>query len=165
MFWTTATEINNDYFDVERSADGTLFEHIATIKSEGNSYETKNYFTIDENPNKGINYYRLKQVDIGGKDYSYSAIVSVIVGKTSNFIVYPNPTKDILNFNYTEEYENANITITNTLGAIIKTFTINDKNQRLDLSDLSDGIYYLSSRPSKSQFQPLIIKQSFKNNF
>lgn len=144
VFWTTATEINNDYFDVERSADGTLFEHIATIKSEGNSYETKNYFTIDENPNKGINYYRLKQVDIGGKDYSYSAIVSVIVGKTSNFIVYPNPTKDILNFNYTEEYENANITITNTLGAIIKTFTINDKNQHLDLSDLSDGIYYLS---------------------
>lgn len=99
VFWTTDTEINNDYFDVERSADGTLFEHIATIKSEGNSYETKNYFTIDENPNKGINYYRLKQVDIGGKDYSYSAIVSVIVGKTSNFIVYPNPTKDILNFN------------------------------------------------------------------
>lgn len=49
-----------------------------------------------------------------------------------------------MNPNYTEEYENANITITNTLGAIIKTFTINDKNQRLDLSDLSDGIYYLS---------------------
>jgi hypothetical protein len=65
--WTTSTEINNDYFTVERSADGINFERLTQIKGAGNSNFLKNYFFADESPFTGVNYYRLRQTDFDGK--------------------------------------------------------------------------------------------------
>ncbi len=93
--WQTATEKNNNFFEVERSIDGIGFETIATIKSkslDGNSLQTLNYEVIDENPQKDISYYRLKQTDFSGK-YSISKYISISINKENNvsFIIFPNP--------------------------------------------------------------------------
>jgi len=61
--WSTATEINNDYFTVERSVDGENFEVILTEKGAGNSSTQKDYRRYDEQPRVGYNYYRLSQTD------------------------------------------------------------------------------------------------------
>jgi hypothetical protein len=77
--WQTASEVDNDYFEVQRSLDGQHFESIAKIQGKGTVDFTHDYSFIDEKPNVGLNYYRLKQVDIGGKfDLSAVSVVDFI---------------------------------------------------------------------------------------
>lgn len=75
--WQTAQEINNQYFDLLRSVDGKNFTSIARINGAGNSTESKYYSYMDYAPQKGTNYYQLKQVDFDGK----STLSNVIAAK------------------------------------------------------------------------------------
>lgn len=74
--WNTVSEINNDYFTVERSTNAQDFEIVEVISGAGNSNELISYSLTDFNPYSGISYYRLKQTDFDG-GYSYSNIVAV----------------------------------------------------------------------------------------
>jgi hypothetical protein len=76
LFWSTASEVNNDYFTVERSKNGIVFEKVLEIDGAGNSASTLSYSTIDKNPFTGISYYRLKQTDFN-KNFKYSNMVAV----------------------------------------------------------------------------------------
>lgn len=89
--WATATENNNDYFSVERSADGMHFETLSQIKGAGNSSVEQHYTYTDRSPLGGVNYYRLRQTDYDGKT-SYSPIKSVLFDdKAATLALYPNP--------------------------------------------------------------------------
>ncbi|MFT3981324.1 MAG: T9SS type A sorting domain-containing protein [Ferruginibacter sp.] len=74
--WSTASELNNNYFDVERSTDGTTWNTIARVMGAGNSATVKNYNAYDAKPVAGYNLYRIRQVDIDGK-FEYSSTVKV----------------------------------------------------------------------------------------
>src|SRR6185436_3568977 len=76
LSWATATELNNDFFTVERSADGTHFEEVLRKPGAGNSTVTLYYSDFDEMPLHGYSYYRLKQTDYDGH-YTYSEIKTV----------------------------------------------------------------------------------------
>lgn len=76
IFWETASEINNDYFVLERSLNAIDFERIAVISGAGNSNSNKIYSYFDHNHYDGHVYYRLKQVDFDGQ-FSYSNVISV----------------------------------------------------------------------------------------
>ena len=76
--WTTASEINNDYFTIEKSNTDIDFEILTNVRGAGNSSQLLNYSYIDYNPYNGINYYRLKQTDYDGQ-YSYSEIIAIII--------------------------------------------------------------------------------------
>ncbi len=91
--WQTATETNNDYFTIERSENGTIFEPNGIVDGAGNSNALLTYFDIDHSPLSGTSYYRLKQTDFNGT-YSYSKIVAVKPLSLSDggFMIYPNPT-------------------------------------------------------------------------
>lgn len=91
--WTTATEVNNDKFIVERTADGTEFKEVSIVSGAGNSTATLRYATKDLQPLTGTSYYRLKQVDYDGQ-FTYSKLVPVFVESVGsfNFTVYPNPS-------------------------------------------------------------------------
>lgn len=91
--WQTASEINNDYFIVERSSDGINFEPILFTDGAGNSNSMLEYTETDFNPLQGTSYYRLKQTDFNGISY-YSDIkvvktYPVLAGELN---LYPNPT-------------------------------------------------------------------------
>jgi len=73
--WLTQTEINNDFFTVERSHDGLTFNELTVIKGNGFSNEKKLYITYDNNPIEGISYYRLKQTDYNG-NYVYNNLIT-----------------------------------------------------------------------------------------
>lgn len=95
LAWATASEINNDFFSIERSKDAQTWEEVLITKGAGNSNKTINYFEIDNNPKNGLVYYRLKQTDVNG-EFSYSNIVPVKFEKTGkDIIVYPNPNEGI----------------------------------------------------------------------
>lgn len=90
--WSTASEKNNDYFTIERSAPSTdHFEPIGTEKGKGDSHSISNYKFVDHNPKHGTNYYRIKQTDFDGKS-DYSTVVSVhIVQDPFEAVLFPNP--------------------------------------------------------------------------
>lgn len=82
LHWSTATEINNDYFTLERSIDGNNWEILAYVEGAGNSNQQLNYEYTDEYPYHGISYYRLKQTDFDGK-FEYFTPVAVNFLNTS----------------------------------------------------------------------------------
>ena len=90
--WVTASEINNDYFNIERSVDGINFETVNTTDGAGNSTSIINYYSVDANPYNGLSYYRLKQTDFNGNT-SYSQTVPVEFNSADDFAfdIYPNP--------------------------------------------------------------------------
>lgn len=91
--WVTAAEINNDYFTVERSANGVDFETLHFVQGAGTTSQVNHYSVIDHEPLEGVSYYRLKQTDFNG-DFEYSKIVSVITQKATlaEIKIYPNPS-------------------------------------------------------------------------
>jgi len=92
--WITASEINNDFFTIERSSDAINWEDVSKINGAGNSNQTISYYDVDYNPIVGTSYYRLKQTDFNG-EYKYSNIVPVkfIKGTSENQLIniFPNP--------------------------------------------------------------------------
>ncbi len=90
-YWTTASELNNDYFTLERSKDGITFEKLVITDGAGNSNFMINYSETDFSPYEGISYYRLMQTDFSGAN-SYSKIVAVnYIIADDNISIYPNP--------------------------------------------------------------------------
>ena len=89
--WTTQSEINNDYFTLERSKNNINYETIAVVDGAGNSTQAHGYSYVDRNPYSGTSYYRLKQTDYDGH-YVYFHPVSVYNKNIKEFTAYPNPS-------------------------------------------------------------------------
>lgn len=148
--WTTATEINNDFFTIQRSEDGINFEDLGNVQGAGNSNNIIRYEFKDKEPLQGISYYRIKQTDFNGS-IDYSDIKSVVFNKTNEIILYPNPS----NLGYLNvEGINANtyISVVNKLGQLV--FFEQKKSDvhttfKLETTSLSPGLYHLNL---KSQF-------------
>jgi len=144
--WQTATETNNNYFTIERSANAQDWEQIAQIKGAGNSNDMQTYTAVDKNPIKGINYYRLKQTDYDGA-YSYSSIQKVRMVSEKKIRLYPNPTKNTMIIEGLDATAQ-DIRIYNVLGAEvgqeIPTNQKQDDRLELDLSSLPMGVYFIT---------------------
>ncbi|MBP8239319.1 MAG: IPT/TIG domain-containing protein [Saprospiraceae bacterium] len=94
LFWNTASELNNEYFSVEHSANGRLFRELTRVQGAGTISEPQQYRAFDGLPSSGMNYYRLAQYDFDGTR-TYSHIISVkYEGKTSQALIAPNPVND-----------------------------------------------------------------------
>jgi hypothetical protein len=102
--WNTIEEINNDYFIIESSHDGVLFQPIGNINGAGNSSGSLYYKFIDENPSSGISYYRLKQIDYDGA-YTYSNVISIKQSIGAEVSIFPNPTKGNIKLNFVSKYD------------------------------------------------------------
>jgi hypothetical protein len=119
--WQTATETNNDYFVIERSVDGKVWEAIDTVKGAGTSLTLLNYLLVDEKPLLGSSYYRLKQVDFDQK-FSYSDIAVVNFEGFKIEALFPNPSDGNINLVMKSSIEaSIDLTIYNAIGQMIKT--------------------------------------------
>lgn len=144
--WQTATEINNDYFEIERSSTGISWETIKRVEGAGNSSSNLSYTVIDQSPYFGTSYYRLKQTDFDGT-YSYSQMRSASIQPTNiNIQIFPNPAENLVTIIGIES-EIENIDFYNALGQNVTAFTkkINSSKNKLiiDLTELNSGLYYL----------------------
>jgi len=162
LSWETATEINNDFFTVEKSGDVINFEILAIVQGAGNSTKSLKYSIIDDSPIKGISYYRLKQTDFDGS-FEYSGVISVQYNPDEVFNIYPNPinkgnTLNIL-INY-QDMEEGSIDIYNTLGELIFHNPFNQTNYKFDLpSSLEPGTYIIYiSNPVRRLSKLLLVK-------
>jgi hypothetical protein len=151
--WETGSEINNEFFTVERSTDGKLFEKVFIKKGAGNSKSNLYYFGYDSNPYFGVSYYRLKQTDFDGK-YAYSDIVSANVVNDPllseiNVNVYPNPVSNQLFHLDLHVHQDGDYTIhmLNYLGQCVYTLAkhafVGKNTFEVYLPNLVEGIYVL----------------------
>ena len=147
--WATASETNNQYFEVERSTDGYEFGAIDKVAGYGNgiSSETRKYSFLDHYLCEDIRYYRLKQVDING-DYSYSKPVAINCRRTSGIELYPNPANTFIKYQfYYPVNTELTVNITDISGRIVRSEKINvQKGINLitnSIEDLAPGVYNL----------------------
>lgn len=139
LTWQTATEVNNDRFEVMRSGDGIHFEKIGAVYGAGNSQSTLRYDFEDASPLDGINYYRLKQIGQDGS-FEYSKVLALDHAKHARYQLYPNPVQYALSVQTPSD--GFDYQIVNAFGQVVQTGS--GSNQRSILvADLATGIYAL----------------------
>lgn len=153
--WITATETNNNFFTVERSNGEDNFEPIGFVNGAGNSNQTLEYSFVDVEPNKGFNYYRLKQTDFDG-NYSYSPTLYIINDFDYDISpLYPNPTTDNFSLDINVDGEEEIIFIISDITGkqvLNNTSYINKfKTVQLNTTNLVSGIYFVSVLSSKNE--------------
>lgn len=143
--WQTTNETNTAYFGIERSSDGNSFSTIAKVLSTDN-ISISNYSGIDSNPVPGVNYYRLKMVDMDG-GYTYSNIIEINnAGGLGNIIISPNPVNDLLTLRIQSKNSvPGNVELLDMNGKILAqklvTFSKGTNNIRFNVSGYASGIY------------------------
>ena len=118
--WTTGTEINNDYFSIEKSYNGVDYFTIGTVDGAGNSNLMNTYFFTDDQLKSPTAYYRLKQVDFNG-GFDYSNVISALnCNEEMGLSVYPNPFKESLTIHLPgQNEEEYHVEIKDYLGRIV----------------------------------------------
>jgi Secretion system C-terminal sorting domain len=147
--WKTSQEINTAFFDIERSNDAIGFKKIGKVNAAGNSNVGIEYSFTDNNPLQGLNYYRLKQIDIDGK-FVYTPARLVLFDKLNAATVkyYPNPTNGILTIELATINSNEIrvVNICNATGAVVNQLKIAanaGSKMQIDLSKYAKGIYFV----------------------
>lgn len=148
--WSTASELNNQGFDVERMLESEAeFTKIGWVDGNGTTTNTSYYDWIDDNGYEGISYYRLKQIDFDGT-FTYSNIRAVDGWKTQgNAIdIFPNPMNDYINIRLTSDSKEVSLRILDAKGALVVAQTKAVPADKLivldDLGYLADGVYMLT---------------------
>jgi len=162
--WQTAAEINNDYFEVERSIDGRDFKVIGMEEGNGTTTLSSRYRFIDHSPLK-TGYYRLRQVDFDGA-FEYSDIIMVERednGVKQDLRIYPNPVKDNMKIEYqTAKSQEVTVSVMNMTGQILSVQNVTSQEGRniLDLNsaDIPTGSYILRIDLGDQQLSKLFIK-------
>jgi len=139
LSWHTASEPNNKYFELQHSIDGNNFITIANLPSKGAAGISSDYSFIHTKAMKGINYYRLKQVDVDG-GFKYSDIITIKMNYGNLISLFPNPAKEKL---VIQSSVNANAFLVNESGQLLQTITLVIGSNEIALSKLKAGVYFL----------------------
>lgn len=159
--WQTASEYNNDRFEIETSKDGVNFNYIGSVNSRGNSITTQSYDFTDIVPVKGNNYYRLKQIDKDGK-HTYSKTVNVSFDEAGSPVsIYPNPVTSELFIDFARPSENVTVTIFASDGKLVKKQSLNDvqRTRTINVNKLRPGTYVLRINTSEDVYQLRFVKR------
>ncbi|PKP01527.1 MAG: hypothetical protein CVU11_14900 [Bacteroidetes bacterium HGW-Bacteroidetes-6] len=162
--WSTATETNNAYFEVQRMHNDGEFEVIQIVEGAGNSNTLQNYSYTDNDAPEGPCYYRLRQVDKDGR-YSFSA--TIVVGNIPDFAeissAYPNPADDELNVKISSDGTEFRIVLVNSTGqefVLAENMSIMGFDKlSFNIASIPAGIYFLkvSSAKDESYFNDKIV--------
>ncbi len=161
--WKTFSEVSINRFELEVSTDGLNWRKINEQDSKGKNNETYAYVFIDNNPFKGLNYYRLKIVEENNA-FSYSEIKRIVFEKEGPILeVYPNPTNDYLTIRLfgSEEFS---VRLTNMIGQEISVLPLikNTSSEiNFSLSGFSEGVYVLEVKDlvSGEAYRTRIVKK------
>lgn len=140
LFWTTASEHNNQGFEIEKSTDGRRFEKIGFVEGKGTTTTTQTYAFEDNTPNKSISYYRLRQLDFDGQS-EYSKIISINGTGKTEVRIFPNPSNGFFNILGLEDTDTKAFTLINSFGQTVDIQVQNDG--QVDMLAYPTGVYYL----------------------
>lgn len=143
--WETASELNNKGFEIQRSINGaTNWETIGFVQAT-NAATGSRYNFNDLAPFKGINTYRLRQVDIDGRFQLSNVEVVSFASDAALISIYPNPVKEQLNLVFNDPaLLNTVARVTTATGSVVASVKLTSYRQSIDLSRQSKGIYFLT---------------------
>ena len=148
--WTTATEVNNQGFEIERSSDGLNFNQIGYVPGFGTTTEPKSYSYSDQSVNTGLYYYRLKQIDFDGS-FTYSNVAEVEVSLPTKFSLeqnYPNPFNPSTSIQFSLPVDaQVTIGVYNLVGEKVAevsngNFAAGSHRVNFDAASMTSGIYF-----------------------
>ncbi len=146
LFWTTASETNNDYFVIERSRDTEDFRQLSVINGNGNSTILREYAYQDLHPLEGNSYYRLKQIDYDG-NFSYSKVITLYFTRNEEPIsIVPNPASDNAWIHFSKKHDgDTYLEIVDLKGKIVfcKSESEIPNPYQLNIENIEKGIYFL----------------------
>lgn len=144
--WKTASERMNDYFILESSSDGMVFNKIAEVAGAGNSSSALEYGFLDKKPAGHVTYYRLRQVDYNGESKTFD-LISLKREFRDEIFISPNPVISSLHIETEAEVAgNYTFVLTNMLGQNIESNHELEKGHNLielNMSELMKGFYVL----------------------
>ena len=163
--WSTASEINNDYFSVEKNSDGKNWTEIGKVNGSGNSTTKMNYEFIDETTIAGsLIYYRLKQVDFDGR-YEYFGPSAAIVSPSDdwNLILQNTASENELSGTlFLSKEDKIQLQICDVQGKIVMSneFSFNKGNNliKLNLENIEKGVYFIKLNNSKALLQKKFVR-------
>ncbi len=138
LSWVTATEINNRYFGIEHSTDGSMFAEISKVAGAGNSVLPKLYSFTHSNVGIGKHFYRLAQYDFNGSVH-YSQVVAILNGKKVQLQILPNPAQTFIRLQSNELLAGSQYRIINSNGQVNLSGTI--LSQQIGVEMLAAGNY------------------------
>jgi hypothetical protein len=151
--WTTSTEINNDYFNIEHSLDGRHYTIEGKVKGAGNSTVEHKYSFVHKTVTAGKNFYRLAQYDLNG-DVKYSSVVTL--NKTSSFSIEtaPNPATSSLILTSDEPLKGKSFLIRSAIGEVVQKGILS--NLPLNIAHLTGGMYFISVQGVDQRMQTTV---------
>ncbi len=156
MNWSTESETNSDFYAVQRSTNGTLWETIGFTDAAGNSASTKSYAFTDEKPIEGVNYYRVKQVDLDGQA-KFTTIVPIEYNIISPLDAYPNPTTGLVLVKE-KEYAIKTVELIDLTGRKWELpYSKGNTGVSVDVSSHSKGTYTLRSRDEMGNLRSTLL--------
>ena len=142
LVWETATEIDNDYFEILRSSDAVSWMLVATVTGAGNSNSPNSYICIDRVENAAY-YYKLLQYDFDGKKTEFKMVFANCKENNSLVFLFPNPARDFINLISYDYPENEVFNILNSNGQIVRTGYLLSSQMSINISELTSGVYVL----------------------
>ena len=141
LTWTTATELNNEGFEVEHRTEDPEWRMLYFVAGNGTSLEERYFSFLHTEDTADFNYYRLKQLDFDGQ-FEYSNIVTVqLEGKPAVFQIYPNPTDDFVTIESNKI--GAIVQITNVQGQVVQEFELVESKVQHSINHLAEGVYFI----------------------
>lgn len=146
--WQTTSESNNARFEIQRSNSGVLFSKIGIVEGRGESNVEVKYQFTDSNPEIGLNYYRLNQVDLDGSEELTRTIGINFEKPAASPYLYPNPATNEINLK--DVTPGSQITIMDGNGRILIKTTADNPEFNLSVKNLSNQVYYLTIDDKKT---------------
>jgi hypothetical protein len=141
LTWSTANEVNNDHFIIERSSGPDGFVPIGKMDGAGTSTDKNDYQFMDEAPLFGMNYYRLNMVNSDGTVLP-AEITQVQFNSLRPIVLYPNPADKALTVE-TDGWEDAPFFINNSVGKEMFRFIGTGEPAKIDISSWPSGVYVI----------------------
>jgi hypothetical protein len=151
--WTTATENNTNYFDIQYSTDQLSWQSIGTVRAAGNSNTERSYSFVHADPASGTNYYRLKIVEADGQSF-WSGIRMLSFGSALQLNYYPNPTKNGCTIT-TNGRPLASVAVIAVDGRQLQRINNFVSGASVDLSQYPHGIYFIAVKDDVGNTQIL----------
>ena len=141
LSWITTSENNSDHFVIERSVDGKNWISIGKVTAFGSPSQEQKYNTTDNLPESGVNYYRLKMVDLDGS-FSYSQIRSVHFPEFAWAKMYPNPVSHNLHISIRNK-QVRKLRLIDTSGKILYRSNVDSPEMELNMQPYSSGVFFV----------------------
>lgn len=155
LSWLTTSELNNDYFAVERSTDGIVWTAFDVVNGAGTTSELQSYSSIDRNAGTGINYYRVKQFDFNGK-IQFSDVITV--SNDVNVTLFPNPADNLVQVASSDFFNT--ITISDLRGNVVYTSDFaHIKQTVIQTKEFIQGVYLVTVNTDSGQTIERLIVQ------